>query len=176
MSKHYVFAVEFGENVTAAWGASETNLVWTFVVTLYVETHCRVAWIQSTYVTNQNVLLSSFNALSVLSVTSPCSHPLLPPPKFSSCLTLVVIHQLSQIPPTTTAAIPFLTLRLCPSVFNVSVCTLCLCLVSKVWRSWQVSWLQCPHVGVSVTCLSAKTNRCFFENCRRNCNCLNCVR
>lgn len=94
-----------------------------------METHCRVSWIQSTYFPNRNVLGSSFNVLGVLSVTSPSSHPLLPPPKFSPCLTLAVIHQLSQTPPTTTGSIPLVTLRLCPSVFTASVCTLCLCLI-----------------------------------------------
>lgn len=95
-----------------------------------METHCRVSWIQSTYLPNRNVLGSSFNVPGVLSVTSPSSHPLLPPPKFSPCLTLAVIHQPSQTPPTTTGGIPLLTLRLCPSVFTASVCTLCLCLVT----------------------------------------------
>lgn len=95
-----------------------------------METHCRVSWIQSTYLPNWNVLGSGFNVLGVLSVTSPSSHPLLPPPKFSPCLTLAVIHQPSQTPPTTTGGIPLLTLRLCPSVFTASVCMLCPCLVT----------------------------------------------
>lgn len=79
------------------------------------------------------------NSHSLLSLTSPCSHPLLPPPYYSPCLTLTVIrfgHLLLEptptcLPPITTPYIPVLTLHLCPCFFFcVTVCMLRLCLVS----------------------------------------------
>lgn len=69
----------------------------------------------------------SMSSLSPLLAATRCSlHP----------NSLLVWHWLSYIRPAVShppplAAIPFLTLRLCPSVFNVSVCTLCLRLVSQ---------------------------------------------
>lgn len=80
---------------------------------------------------------------SLLSLTSPCSHPLLPPPSLSPCLTLTVIqfwHLLPEPPPTCLPNLSYPPLQLHIFVYSlyisvlllffITVCMLCLCLVS----------------------------------------------
>lgn len=88
------------------------------------------------------VLMGSSHRL--LSVTSPRSRPLLPPPRRSPCATLTVTQFLAsvagttahmsphQIPPPISNAILLYSLYISALVvfFNDSVCVLCLCLIS----------------------------------------------
>lgn len=88
------------------------------------------------------VLMGSSHRL--LSVTSPRSHPLLPPPRRSPCATLTVTRFLAsvagttahtsphQIPPPISNGVFLYSLYISALVvfFNDSVCVLCPCLIS----------------------------------------------
>lgn len=119
------------------------HLRWPFKIRITIQYYEYKACVLALFPTRMSFyLILMRTSHSLLSLTSPCSHPLLPPPSLSPCLTLTVIqfwHLLPEPPPTCLPNLSYPPLQLHIFVYSLYISVLlflslsacCVCVSSR---------------------------------------------